>query len=158
MHTKSSQSDGENRSPADERGDDDAPGGAAAVRAGLLGVSVRVRRVVPLTSPAAEPERVEEEKDEVQAQTQQRHRAQQQNGLERGEIQKEKQCQISVYVERFLSNFSPYHEGRLRKWVIYTGSTSADMSRNQDTKTDGGFGFSCADRHAQISLCSYLRP
>lgn len=68
-------------SPADERGDDDAPGGAAAVGAGLLRVRVRVRGVVALAPPAAKPEGVEEEKEEVQGQTQQCHGAQQQNGL-----------------------------------------------------------------------------
>lgn len=68
-------------SPADERGDDDAPGSAAAVGAGLLRVRVGVRGVVALAPPAAKPEGVEEEEEEVQAQTQQRHGAEQQDGL-----------------------------------------------------------------------------
>lgn len=77
-----------NLSPADERGDDDAPSGAAAVSAGLLGVRTGVRGIVTLAPPAAKPERVEEEEEEVQAQTQQRYRAEQQNGLERSGIEK----------------------------------------------------------------------
>lgn len=68
-------------SPADQRGDDDAPGGAAAVGAGLLRVRVAVRGVVALAPPTAEPEGVEEEEEEVQGQAQQRHGAEQQNGL-----------------------------------------------------------------------------
>lgn len=55
----------QNLSPADKRGNDDAPGGAAAVGAGLLGVRMGVRGIVTLASPAAEPERVEEEEEEV---------------------------------------------------------------------------------------------
>lgn len=42
-----------------------------------------VRGVVAFASPAAKPEGVEQEEEEVQAQTQQRHGAQQQNGLSR---------------------------------------------------------------------------
>lgn len=71
-------------SPADERGDDDAPGGAAAVGAGLLRVRVGVRgRVVAFAPPAAKPEGVEEEEEEVQGQAQQGYGAEQQNGLAR---------------------------------------------------------------------------
>lgn len=40
-----------------------------------------VRGVVAFASPAAKPEGVEQEEEEVQAQTQQRHGAQQQDGL-----------------------------------------------------------------------------
>lgn len=46
-------------SPADERGDDDTPGGAAAVGVGLL---------LALLPPAAQPEGVEEQEEEVQGQ------------------------------------------------------------------------------------------
>lgn len=80
----------DNLSPADERGDDDAPGGAAAVGAGLLGVGVGVRGIVTLASPAAKPEWIEEEEEEVQAQTQQCHSTEQQNGLMGREIEKNK--------------------------------------------------------------------
>lgn len=68
-------------SPADQRGDDDAPGGAAAVGAGRLRVHVAVRGVLALAPPAAQPEGVEEEEEEVQGQAQQRHGAEQQDGL-----------------------------------------------------------------------------
>lgn len=54
-----------------------------------------VRGVVAFASPAAKPEGVEQEKEEVQAQTQQRHGAQQQNGLSRNKRQQQhhlKQC------------------------------------------------------------------
>lgn len=68
-------------SPADQRGDDDAPGGAAAVGAGGLRVHVPVRGLVTLAPPAAQPEGVEEEEEEVQGQAQQRHGAEQQDGL-----------------------------------------------------------------------------
>lgn len=89
-----------NLSPADECGDDDTPGGAAAVSAGLLGMGMRVRGIVTLASPAAEPERVEEEEEEVQAQTQQCHSAEQQNGLVRRQIEDKtisgnRKCKIS---------------------------------------------------------------
>ena len=70
-------------SPADERGDDDTPGRAAAVGAGLLGVRVAaVRRLLVLAPAAAQPEGVKEEEEEVQAQAQQGHAAQQQHRLE----------------------------------------------------------------------------
>lgn len=78
----------DNLSPADKRGDDDAPGGAAAVSTGLLGVWMGVRGIVTLASPAAKPERVKEQEEEVQAQTQQRHSTEQQNGLVRRGIKK----------------------------------------------------------------------
>lgn len=69
-------------SPAHQRGDDDAPGGAAAVGAGLLRVRMGVRGVVTLAPPAAEPEGVEEQEEEVQAQAEQRHGAEEQDGLQ----------------------------------------------------------------------------
>lgn len=50
---------------------------------------MRVRGLITLASPAAEPERVEEEEEEVQAQTQQGHSTQQQNGLRRRVTEKE---------------------------------------------------------------------
>lgn len=77
-----------NFSPADQRGDDDTPGGAAAVSAGLLRVRMGVRGIVTLAPSAAEPERVEEEEEEVQAQTQQCDGAEQQDGLQRRGIEK----------------------------------------------------------------------
>lgn len=48
-----------------------------------------VRGIVTLASPAAEPEGVEEEEEEVQAQAYQSHRAQEQNRLERRGGEKE---------------------------------------------------------------------
>lgn len=77
----------QNLSPADKCGNDDAPGGAAAVSAGLLGVRMGVRGIVTLASPAAKPERVEEKEEEVEAQTQQRHSTEQQNRLMRKGIE-----------------------------------------------------------------------
>lgn len=74
---------GRNGSPADERSDDDAPGGAAAVGTGLLRVCVRVRGVIALASPAAQPKWVEEKEQEVQGQTHQSHGTKQQNRLEK---------------------------------------------------------------------------
>lgn len=59
-------------SPADERGDDDAPGRAAAVGPGGL---------PGLGAPAAQPEGVEEQEEEVQGQADQGDAAQQRNGL-----------------------------------------------------------------------------
>lgn len=59
-------------SPADEGGDDDAPGRAAAVRVG---------RVLAFAAPAAQEDGVEEEEEEVQGQTGQRHASQQQDRL-----------------------------------------------------------------------------
>ena len=61
-----------NGSPADERGDDDTPGGAAAVGPdGLLA----------LGASAAQPEGVEEEEDQVQGQAGQSDAGQQHDGL-----------------------------------------------------------------------------
>lgn len=50
--------------PADERGDDHTPGGAAAIGVG---------RILALPSATTQPERVKEEEEEVQCQTHQRH-------------------------------------------------------------------------------------
>lgn len=149
----------ENLSPADECGDDDAPGGAAAVSAGLLGVRMGVRGIITLASPAAKPEWVEEEEEEIQAQAQQRQGTKQQNRLMTQETE-EKQLvgtrnlwfYNTIYVLLFLSNFGlnsfsaqsnvfkscPYLRGRgqFRKWVKYTGSELADMSRKPDTQTE----------------------
>lgn len=72
-------------SPAHQRGDDDTPGSAAAVGARLLGVRVGVRGVVALAPPAAEPEGVEEQEEEVQAQAEHRHGTEEQDGLRRDE-------------------------------------------------------------------------
>lgn len=60
-------------SPADQRGDDDAPGRAAAVRVGL---------VLGLPPAAAEPEGVDEQEEEVQCQAGQGHTAQEEDGLQ----------------------------------------------------------------------------
>lgn len=60
------------RSPADQRGDDDAPGGAAAVCVQVL---------LALAPPAAQPEGVEEQEDEVQGEAGQRSGPQQQQRL-----------------------------------------------------------------------------
>lgn len=60
------------RSPADQSGDDDAPGGAAAV-----GVQV----LLALAPPAAQPEGVDEQEEEVQGEAGQRGRPQQQQRL-----------------------------------------------------------------------------
>lgn len=59
-------------SPAHERGDDDTPGGAAAVG---------VRRFFALPTATAQPEGVEEEEEEVQSKAGQRHSPQQQQRL-----------------------------------------------------------------------------
>lgn len=60
------------RSPADQSGDDDAPGGAAAV-----GVQV----LLAFAAPAAQPEGVEEQEEEVQGEAGQRRGPQQQQRL-----------------------------------------------------------------------------
>lgn len=70
-----------NVSPADECGNDDAPSGAAAVSARLLGVHMGVWGLITLAPPAAKPERVEKEENKVQAQTQQCHSTEEQNRL-----------------------------------------------------------------------------
>lgn len=93
-------------SPADERGDDDAPGGAAAVGAGLLRVRMGVRGVVALAPPAAKPEGVEEEEEEVQGQTQQCHGTEQQNGLLETPKKKKKSTVSNILQVRFLHKFS----------------------------------------------------
>lgn len=72
-------------SPADECGDDDTPSGAAAVCTRLLGVRMGVRSFLTFSPSAAQPEGVEEEEEEVQAQTHQSHRTDEQNRLEREE-------------------------------------------------------------------------
>ena len=59
-------------SPADERGDDDTPGGAAAVGPGGL---------LALGAPAAQPEGVKEQEDQVQGQAGQSDAGQQHDGL-----------------------------------------------------------------------------
>lgn len=59
-------------SPAHKGGNDDAPGCAAAVGVGLIGV---------FTPPAAEANGVDEQKNEVQSQTGKRHTPHQQDGL-----------------------------------------------------------------------------
>jgi len=59
-------------SPADERCDDDAPRGAAAVGGGP---------VLAFAPPAAQTDGVEEQEQEVQGQTGQRHTSQQQDRL-----------------------------------------------------------------------------
>lgn len=73
----------DNPSPAHKRGDDDAPGSAAAVCTWLLRVRMGVRGIITLAPSAAKPEGVEEEKEEVQAQTEQRNSAEEQDGLVR---------------------------------------------------------------------------
>lgn len=59
-------------SPADEGGDDDAPGSTAAVCIRLLGA---------LLTAATQPAGVDEEEQEVQSQAGQSYTAQQQDGL-----------------------------------------------------------------------------
>lgn len=68
-------------SPAHKGGDDDTPGSAAAVGTWLLRVRMGVRGVVTLASPAAQPEGVEEQEEEVQAQTEQRNSTEEQDRL-----------------------------------------------------------------------------
>lgn len=63
------------RSPAHQRGDDDAPGGAAAV-----GVQV----LLALAPPAAQPEGVEEQEQEIQGEAGQRGGPEQQQRLRGG--------------------------------------------------------------------------
>lgn len=65
-------------SPADKSGDDDAPGGAAAVGVGCL---------LALFASAAEPDGVEEEEEEVQSEARQCHCSHQQDGLSRTKAQ-----------------------------------------------------------------------
>lgn len=79
-----------NVSPADECGNDDAPSGAAAVSARLLGVHMGVWGLITLASPAAKPERVEKEENKVQAQTQQRHSTEEQHRLRKEWEKKQK--------------------------------------------------------------------
>lgn len=102
-------------SPADERGDDHTPGGAAAVSAGLL-LAVRVaavRRLLVLTPAATQPEGVEEEEEEVQAQAQQRHGAQQQHRLETQEARGRGGARSSfMYQVASSSNTGDIHTGR----------------------------------------------
>lgn len=69
-------------SPAHQRGDDDTPGSAAAVGTWLLWVWMGMWGVVTLAPPAAEPEGVEEQEEEVQTQAKQCHGTEEQDGLQ----------------------------------------------------------------------------
>lgn len=59
--------------PADQGGDDDAPGGAAAVSIEVL---------LALAVPAAQPEGVEQQEEQVQSQAGEGNATQQQQGLQ----------------------------------------------------------------------------
>lgn len=133
---------GDNFLPADERGDDDAPGGAAAVSAWLLRVGAGVGGFVTLASPATKPKWVEEEEYEVQAQTHQSHGCEQQYRLgdEKEKIfSGDRNLIIAHYSVGYTFPVSLWvwglalslGRGQFRKWVQDTGKKLADIGRNQ---------------------------
>lgn len=88
-------------SPANERGDDDAPGRAAAVGVGLL---------LALAASAAQANGIDEQEQEVQSQTGERHTSQQQDGLmDRGENDGKLKAVISMFITTVM--------GFLRNWL-----------------------------------------